>query len=100
MECSYWLHIGPMRETHMGLPKRVPDNSAIGQTKGMTYALWEVLYHVILDNFIWFKEMFHMEVKTRMCSIIKDTWVLYGQTHILPRIQNKALFTNFNQGIN
>ena len=50
-----------------------------------------------------FREMFDMNVKTRMCTIIIYTWVPYGQTHILPSIlntRNNCSFINYNQGIN
>ena len=43
-----------------------------------------------------FKEMFHIKVETRLCTIIEYTWVTYGQTHILPSILNKAIYRGYS----
>ena len=93
----YGTYVGnPCGVTQKG-PWWVPHNSTGRKMKGITGAWWAVL-NVIFRLFLicikcdiqiilfHFKEMFHINIKMWMCTIITYTWVPYGQTHVLTRL--------------
>ena len=81
-----------MKETYIGLPRRVPANSTVGIRRESRVHGGKFMSCDIQTVLFVFKEMLHRKSKTRMCNIITYTWVPNGVARIFPSMHmlNKA----------